>query len=487
MTPKTCPPVDVLICGGGSAGICAAAWLSRLGIQCKILERRPGPLEIGQADGVQCRTVEVFDSFGLAEDLLREAYHVLEVTFWATDSEGGIKRTRRSADTEVGLSHQPHVILNQARVNGILVDAMKKWTGQQIDFGYVVKSVSVDSKAATDPASYPVTVVAEKDGNDEIFKAKYVLGCDGAHSQVRRSLGFKMVGDTTDSVWGVMDVYPRTNFPDIRRKLVLQTDTGSIVVIPREGGSLVRVYMELPAGTVAKEVTLESLHETARRLFAPYKMDFADTFWWSAYSIGQRVADYFTAENRVFLTGDACHTHSPKAGQGMNTSLQDGYNIGWKLGAILRGQAGPEILETYTIERAKVAHDLINFDRELTSLLSSKAAKEDPDYAAKFSNYFIQTAKYTAGLTAKYGDSCFTNAAQSMQSLATNVVVGMRLPSTQVVRHCDSKAMQLVKALPADGRWRILIFAGNISRAENAVRLDKVYLLEIKYMLSSRF
>lgn len=473
-SPKTHPPVDVLICGGGSAGICAAAWLSRLGLPCKILERRPGPLEIGQADGVQCRTVEVFDSFGLAEELLREAYHVLEVAFWTSDPSGdGIKRTRRNADTEVGLSHQPHVILNQARINGILIAAMNKWSGQEVDFGYVVKTVSVDSEAAKDPQAYAVTVVAEKDGQDEVFKAKYVLGCDGAHSQVRKSLGFKMIGDTTDSVWGVMDVFPLTNFPDIRRKVVLQTNRGSLMIIPREGGSLVRLYMELPAGTVAKEVSLSGLHETARRIFAPYQMEFADTFWWSAYSIGQRVADFFSENNRVFLTGDACHTHSPKAGQGMNTSLQDGYNIGWKLGSILRGQAPPSILETYTFERSKVAHDLISFDRELTSLLSSKAAKEDPNFATKFSDYFIKTARYTAGLTATYGDTCFTNAAKSTQSLATNIIVGMRLPSAQVVRHCDAKAIQLAKAFPADGRWRIAIFAGDISKAEDSSRLTK--------------
>jgi phenol 2-monooxygenase len=100
------------------------------------------PLEVGQADGVQCRTVEVFESFGIVEELLREAYHVLEVTFWNPDGKGGgIVRTRSAADTAPGLSHQPHVILNQARINGLLLGAMRRFNRQEVDYGYKVLDV----------------------------------------------------------------------------------------------------------------------------------------------------------------------------------------------------------------------------------------------------------------------------------------------------------------------------------------------------------
>lgn len=170
--------VDVLICGSGSAGLCAATWLARYGIRCKVLERRAGPMTMGQADGVQCRTVEIFESFGIGEELLREAYHVLEVNFWADEGTGAIKRTGRTADTQPGLSHQPHVILNQAHINGLLIELMQKYNDQQIDYGYNVTSVQVDSAAAGDPEAYPVTVTAEKDGKMETFAAKYVLVSD---------------------------------------------------------------------------------------------------------------------------------------------------------------------------------------------------------------------------------------------------------------------------------------------------------------------
>ena len=128
---------------------------------------------------------------------------------------------------------------------------------------------------------------------------------------MRKSLGYKMVGDSTDAVFGVMDIHPRTNFPDIRKKATLRSDAGVILIIPREERTLVRFYIELGHGTAAKDVKLRDLHETARRIFHPYEIDFVVTTWWSAYSVGQRLADHFSKDNRIFLTGDACHTHSP--------------------------------------------------------------------------------------------------------------------------------------------------------------------------------
>src|SRR6201996_7106919 len=211
-----------------------------------------------------------------------------------------------------------------------------------------------------------------------------------------------MIGDSTDAVWGVLDVYPRTDFPDIRKKATLHSDAGNLLIIPREGDWLVRFYIQLPPGTVAKEVKMQDLHEAARKIFSQYTLEIADTYWWSAYSIGQRLADPFsTGDRRVFLFGDACHTHSPKAGQGMNVSLQDGYNMGWKLAAVLKGRAGPELLKTYNLEREKIATTLIDFDRELTKMFSLKAAQEgNATTPMKFSEYFIKNGRYTAGLTA---------------------------------------------------------------------------------------
>ncbi|PLB46453.1 phenol 2-monooxygenase, partial [Aspergillus steynii IBT 23096] len=459
----------ILISGSGSAGLCAATWLARAGIPCTILEKRPGPMTMGQADGVQCRTVEIFESFGLGEDLLREAYHVLEVVFWAEDDSytHTIKRTGRTADTQPGLSHQPHVILNQARINGLLLEAMERFNGQGVEYGWEVLDVEV-----TGEGEFPVKVTAQRDGEREVFEAKYVLACDGAHSTVRKALGYKMLGDSSDAVWGVMDMVPRTNYPDIRKKSSIRTRAGNLLIIPREGDSdnLTRFYIELPAGTRAKDVKLEDLQTAARNILGQYSIEFTETVWWSAYAIGQRHADQFHRDHRVFLAGDACHTHSPKAGQGMNVSLQDGYNIGWKLGAVLKGLAPAPLLETYVMERQRVAIDLINFDRYFSKLFSSGG-----DVSPKeFQEGFVKSGKYTAGLTAKYERSMITSDMDESGALATNVEVGMRLPSAQVVRFCDSKPVQLMTALKSDGRWRMMAFVGDLGLSENRTRLDKL-------------
>lgn len=211
---KTHHRTDVLICGSGSAGLTAALWLATYpGVAFRVLERRGGPLVAGQADGVQCRTVEILESFGLADRLLREAYHALELAFWAPspdvplrgggeggsgrsgaedeedeEEEGrdgkeengvgggwGIKRSHYAPDTEPGLSHQPHVILNQARINEMITEEMLRRGGPEIDYGYEVTDVKVDSQKADDPDAYPVTVTAVRDGVEEIFQAKYAL------------------------------------------------------------------------------------------------------------------------------------------------------------------------------------------------------------------------------------------------------------------------------------------------------------------------
>ena len=160
----------------------------------------------------------------------------------------------------------------------------------------------------------------------------------------------------------------------------------------------------------------------------------------------------------------------------MNVSLQDGYNIGWKLVEVLKKQSSPQLLKTYNTEREMVAADLIDFDRWFTKLFKTNKSHGPQENGTKetFADAFIKAGRYTAGLTAKYNDSMLTSAADSNQGLATNVIAGMRLPSAQVVRFCDAKAMQLIRALPANGRWRIVIFAGDVRHSDKAAKLREV-------------
>jgi len=166
----------------------------------------------------------------------------------------------------------------------------------------------------------------------------------------------------------------------------------------------------------------------------------------------------------VFIAGDACHTHSPKAGQGMNFSMQDSFNLGWKLAAVLRGQCAPQLLRTYSQERQVVAQQLIDFDREWAKMFSDRPKEGaggesggvDP---REFQKYFEQHARFTAGMGTHYRPSIICGEA-THQALAQGFVIGTRFHSAPVVRVSDARPVQLGHAGKADGRWRLYAFAG---------------------------
>ncbi|MCW2507673.1 MAG: putative Flavin-containing monooxygenase, partial [Modestobacter sp.] len=351
--------VDVLIVGCGPAGLVLAAQLANFpDIRTMVIDRRDGPLAVGQADGVACRTVEMFEAFGLADRLVAEGYWVNEVSFWRPDPEDRtrITRTGRIQDTEEGLSEFPHVIVNQARMLAWLRDHMERSASRLRPFyGLHASDVQVDTSGS---AAYPVAVTLQhlkesrETGETSTVRARYVVGCDGARSGVRAAIGRELVGDPMNQSWGVMDVLAVTDFPDIRLKsAILSANQGNLLIIPREGGYLVRLYIELDEVRDRemlddRSVTPEKLAAVANRVLHPYTLEVKDVGWWSVYEIGQRLCDKFddvpaaetgTRLPRVFIAGDACHTHSAKAGQGMNVSMADAWNLGWKLGAVVRG------------------------------------------------------------------------------------------------------------------------------------------------------
>ena len=473
--------VDVLIVGCGPAGLTLAAQLAGFpSIRTRIVEQKTGPLELGQADGIACRTMEMFNAFGFADRVMKEAYWVNETTFWKPgDTETRqIVRHGRIPDTEEGLSEFPHVILNQARVHDFYLERMRHAPTRLVpDYGLRL----VDLTIPEDPAEpvtvrlQPVDAVGEE--GIEIVRARYVVGCDGARSGVRRSMGRELLGESANQAWGVMDVLAYSDFPDIRLKCAIHSaNEGNILIIPREGGYLVRLYIELDKlgqdeRIVAKNITQDQLIAAAQRILQPYVLDVKQVAWWSVYEIGQRLCDKFddvlagqeaTRAPRVFIAGDACHTHSPKAGQGMNVSMQDAFNLGWKLAAVLQGLAPPSLLHSYSGERQSIAKELIDFDREFAKMFSAKpktAADEDGVDPAEFQRYFVQQARFTAGTATRYAPSLLTGQGVH-QHLADGFVVGMRFHSAPVVRLADAKPMHIGHVAEADGRWRIYLFAG---------------------------
>ena len=476
---------DVLIVGCGPAGLTLAAQLAAFpDIRTVIVEQKLGPLQLGQADGVACRTMEMFAAFGFAERVLKESYWVNETVFWKPDDSDGsrIVRSGRVQDVEDGLSHMPHVILNQARVHDFYLETMQRSPSRLVPhYGRRLMQLERTSDAESD---YPVVLRFERQddthkGEFETIRARYVVGCDGARSTVRQSIGRSLQGDSANHAWGVMDVLALTDFPDIRFKALIQSAAeGSVVLIPREGGYLVRIYVELDKlhlneRVAARNISIEQLIAAAQRVFRPYTLEVKEVAWWSVYEIGQRLCDRFddlephevgTRLPRVFIAGDACHTHSPKAGQGMNVSMQDSFNLGWKLAAVLRGRCCPSLLHSYSDERQAVAKGLIDFDREWAAMLSAPAKKSGAPAdsgvePAEVQRYFVQHGRYTAGTATRYQQGLLSGDS-THQHLAEGLMIGTRFHSAPVIRVADGRHMQLGEALAADGRWRLVLFAG---------------------------
>jgi phenol 2-monooxygenase len=475
-SPGTLPATtDVLIVGCGPAGLTLAAQLAAFAdIKTCIVEQKPDRLLRGQADGVACRTVEMFQAFGFAERVVREAYWVNETTFWKP-APGGIARSGRIQDTEDGLSEFPHVILNQARIHDFYLDVMRNAPARiEPHYSRKLAGLKVDRAAA-----HPVTVRLERtdpghEGEIETIGARYVVGCDGARSATRKAIGRTLEGDSANQAWGVMDILAVTDFPDIRFKCVIQSPAGgSVVLIPREGGYMVRVYVEIDkldrSERVAdRKLTLDDVIAAAQKVFAPYTLDVRDVAWWSVYEIGQRMCERFDDDAtapHVFIAGDACHTHSPKAGQGMNVSMQDAFNLGWKLAAVLQGRSDPDLLRSYSSERHEIAKTLIDFDREWATLLHEASKPGSTIDPAEVQRYFVQHGRYTAGTATRYAPSLLTGAS-THQTLATGFEIGARFHSAPVVRLGDAKHVELGHVVRADGRFRVMIFAGTETKLD---------------------
>jgi phenol 2-monooxygenase (NADPH) len=300
---------------------------------------------------------------------------------------------------------------------------------------------------------------------------------------VRAAIGQTLKGDAANHAWGVMDALAVTDFPDIRLKAAIQSASrGNLLIIPREGGYLVRFYVDLGEVTPEnrdsiRQIGVERIIETARGILHPYSLDVKEVAWFSVYEVGQRLTERFddgaSREPRVFIAGDACHTHSAKAGQGMNVSMQDGFNLGWKLGAVLQGRSDASLLRTYSDERQPVAQELIDFDKEWSAMMA--AQPKDPAHPdaggvdpAELQAYFVRAGRYTAGVATRYRPGALTGEA-THQTLARGFTIGTRFHSSPVIRIADAKPMHLGHAARADGRWRLYAFSDASGKALDAL------------------
>ena len=481
--------VDVLIVGCGPAGLTMARQLSEFtDITTCIVEQESGPLLFGRADGISCRTIEIMEAFNCSEMIVKESYQLKQNAFWEPDSAHpeNIKRTHKIADARLGLSEFTHSIVNQARLHEILLEGMKNSVTHLVPhYSRRLLSVDMDSQVTQDLSAYPVTATFERsDEGDtdkiETVRARFIIGTDGARSAVRKGMSIALEGDSANKAWGVMDVLVVTDYPDIRVKSFIQSkENGAVMTIPREGGYLIRMYVELELldkGQRAADIQLTEKDIIAKMqlIFSPFTVSVKEVAWWSIYEVGQRVADRFddrplnNAENlipRGFVAGDACHTHSPKGGWGLNTSLPDTFNLGWKLAAVLQGKSHPKLLQTYSPERRKVAQQLIEADKQLSKLVATSPTAKQGEQQIKtditdIEKFMARQNGFVAGTAIEYFPS-YICTGQENQTLATGFNIGQRFHSAEAIRVSDGRCQHLGHLNKADGRWRLFIFGSH--------------------------
>lgn len=262
-------------------------------------------------------------------------------------------------------------------------------------------------------------------------------------------------------VWGVLDGEIDTDFPDIWSKtLVFSQEHGSILIIPRER-NMTRFYIELKSGMKEDKKILgqEYIMARAKEIMAPFKVHWKYIEWFGRYQIGQRVASRFCdSHHRAFLAGDASHTHSPKAAQGMNTSMHDAWNLGWKLNFAVRGLAKPALLESYEGERRKIALDLVNFDYEHANQIAGGDA-------VTLAENFKTNVRFISGIGAEYPENA-VNMTETQTWLLGEAKPGCLLPPAKVTRYLDSNPVDIQLDIPMLGQFRIYLLMWDVHQSK---------------------
>ena len=499
------PRYEVVVAGAGPAGLLLNLLLARYGLPSAsrlCVDEQSSATKTGHADGLMPRTIEVLKSLDLADEIINHACHFRESATWVYSEEsGGIER-QKIETFEMGEHRFAAGIhcIHQGRVERIMEDDLKLYCER----GVVRETKCVDVKIdEVGEPEFPVVATLECNGVKSTVRTKYLVGADGGHSAVRRSVGIKMEGEMMDDVWGVVDMVVDSNYPDLRRQSFIESKDGAVLHIPREMKSdrdrITRVYLLFPPAPATEsesvvvtngkttedpetqhrdyraDITLESILARAEECFKPFRFkpkQGTDVEWWTAYRVGQRVASPFTLPDsqqhpRVFLIGDACHTHSPKLGQGMNVSMMDAFDLSWKLIHTIFGLTtnGTALLETYASERRDHALNLIDMDKRWynSRYASLNAGSKRPDQMQLRG----ETMQFVSGVGIEYeagsilvDDRVTPDDAESLARYSAGAVrEGRRLEDAVVRRFADSNLLHLHDEMESDGRYSVVVWS----------------------------
>jgi 2-polyprenyl-6-methoxyphenol hydroxylase-like FAD-dependent oxidoreductase len=359
-------PDPVLIVGAGPTGLTAALELSRLGVPVRLIEKEASaPAAVvsdpSRAIGVQARTLELLEARGLSEEMSRRGHHAVGACVY-----GGGKRLFRLDFSRIDSRYNYLLFVSQTETERLLGRAVEK-RGVAIERGVELVGFAQDA-LAHDPNPVKV-VLRHADGRLEQAQAPWLVDAEGAHSVVRTTLGLRFEGRTLDRHFALGDVTVDADLVEADSH-VFSTEDGFLGLFPL-GHTRFRVVAANPLsepreGTAPTIEELQAIYD--RRSHIPARL--GDLRWSSWFHISSRMVRHLRVD-RVLLGGDSAHIHSPAAGQGMNTGIQDMFNLAWKLAMVINGEAPEALLDTYEQERLPVMRDVLSTTEMLTDLVGS--------------------------------------------------------------------------------------------------------------------
>lgn len=345
---QTAIKTGVVITGAGPTGLSLACQLIRYDIDFVILEKSEGITPYSKAIGVHARTLEIFEQIGLAQKAVERGTIAGKGRLLVG---GEVRGEIDFSNIGEGLSPFPFILLLEQSKNEQLLYEYLQNRGKDVLWNTELESFSQDSDGITAQVRTP-------DGASQIIEAKYLVGCDGPKSLVRHVLGLTFEGSTFERIFYVADSQIEWNLSHDAVHICLSKNS-FVLFFPLKGEKRYRIVGVFPEGFNKDEgeVLYEEI-EARIRGEAKLDLDIHDVEWFSTYKVHTRHVNKFSA-GRVFLAGDAAHVHTPAGAQGMNTGIQDAYNLAWKMALVVRGAAGARLLETYNEERLENAKRLL--------------------------------------------------------------------------------------------------------------------------------
>ena len=378
---------DVLIVGAGPTGLVLALWLTRQGIGVRIIDRTAGPGTTSRALAVQARTLELYRQMDLADAVVAAGHKNPGINLWVK----GRKKARLAfGDAGKDLTPYPFVLIYPQDRHEKLLIARLAELGVQVER----QTEFVDF---TDLGDHITAQLRNATGEVQICEARYIAGCDGAHSPVRHQIGAEFPGGTYSKIFYVADVEVKGAQADGDLHVALETaDFLALLAYDDQGGGRLIGTVDDPSGTLADSLTFKDIGHAA---IDGLGLEIRAMNWFSTYRVHHRVADHYR-QGRAFLVGDAAHVHSPAGGQGMNTGIGDAINLAWKLAAVIRGTAPDSLLDSYQVERAAFAHKLVDTTDRIFSFVTAEGRLADflrtriAPVVAPIAYYFGPVRKY---------------------------------------------------------------------------------------------